>query len=161
MDKAELTALAEGIVAHMPGWSIVQDDYEHGLNLADAEGRKLWLCTTWAGKGRLHIAGRYPEDDKRQCYGRRVIRYDHQLPSITVAENKSAKQIAGDIARRLLPDVIEIHAKALALKQQNDAYANKSEQLRQRLKAVSPLLRDHGQEREGLDWYTDGNGYGM
>lgn len=165
MTKGELTALAEQVCRHLPGWSVAACEYEHLVKIGDGSGRLISLHGTWAGDGRISISGNYPTGPNgyADCYGRRAIAYNESLPRITVAADKSPKAIAGDIQRRLLPQFLAIHAKAVELQQRDQKSANDAKAAGQRLAAAGARLgkfdggyqtfdipyNDHGYIRDG------------
>lgn len=122
--KEEETTQAEAIrpkiadvARHLDGDFVLaaQKDTEYGPQASgqiDApDGRGLWirLETYGATRGKLKISGYYPRGPKGEYID--IYEYDAkheriQAPSIMVSAEKTGKQIAADIARRLMPAYI-------------------------------------------------------
>lgn len=97
-DRAKFTEVGE----LLGGWVVDQPhDHNHNLRLQH-DGRVLWVHLDYR-TGRYEVRGELPARDV--CFSRSEeadgIKGSH---SIGLARSKSAKQIAADITRRLLPD---------------------------------------------------------
>ncbi len=98
----------------------------------------LFLSNTWAGKGKLHISGTYPDKVQHDT----AQRVGHPS-SINVTITKSAEQIAKDITRRLLPEYREMLAKALKQHADDVAFKNGTEETKKEVaKIINGRLRD-------------------
>jgi hypothetical protein len=157
--RADMVPLVRQILAHLPGWTINDgaNDWDHVVTLAGPEGQGLYINGVHGGKGKLHISGVYPKDRSNNCYGRSVIGYNSQPPSINVAASRGAKAIAGDIARRLLPEYREIFWKALERKATTDAYIELTRATAERLAAAGVELR--GEYKDQLHLYRSHGAY--
>lgn len=91
------------------------DDTKWRAEIDGPDSQRLFISNTWAGSnGRLYIGGSFPDGAN--------LPYKAERPSITVADTKSAQQIANDIIRRLLPPYVALLAIVLANKAQSDAF---------------------------------------
>lgn len=163
LTKVQLTAIVEGVAKHLPGWKRVPPPHEpmdHVEFIADNLGHKLAINSTWGQPGKLHISGKYPQDEKGSCYGRSVIPYNTQPPSINISWERSAEQIARDIVRRLMPEYFDVFDKATARKASADEYTARRTGTLARLAALSSYLQPYGQEKDQLHWHVEGFGYG-
>ena len=158
ISKADLTTLAAGICQELgQGWAVKPCDLEHLVKFVHDDGHGLAIHATWDGPGRLSISGEYPRDAKSNtCYGRSVIRYNGSLPKITVADTKTAKQIAGDIKRRLLPEYLEIYKKAVERKASADKYEAAQGSVLDRLARIAPSLHVDRERKVFSDYRSEG-----
>lgn len=156
MSKATVEALAAEVCTHLgTTWKPIATDLEHLAKIGNDQGHVILICTTWNGPGRLNISGQYPRGKGNDCYGRSSIPYGQALPSISVAQTKAAKLIAGDITRRLLPEYVEVFDKATARKSQHDAYERGQGAV---LELIKPYARVNP-EKFTFDTYSSEGGY--
>jgi hypothetical protein len=114
--NTQMQELAKDIAAFLTGsWSAqpLDSDGDWRAYVNGANGEKLFLSNTWAGKGRIYASGILPGNRSFQ-------------DGITVTATKSAQQIARDIERRLLP----VYQPALEKAKQAERDENAAEQAR-------------------------------
>ncbi len=107
--KAELIRIASGIAAALgPEWSRREEDTESDWRayLDGPDDMHLFLSNTWAGQGKLHISGVFPQNTY------------HENVKINVNLMRSPEAIAKDITRRLLPGYRAELAKGLKQEQE-------------------------------------------
>jgi hypothetical protein len=98
----------------------------------------LFLSNTWAGKGKLHISGCYPDKVQHDT----AQRIGH-APSINVSITKPAEQVAKDITRRLLPEYRVMLAKILKQHTEDVAFKNGTEATKAEVaKIINGRVRD-------------------
>lgn len=120
-------ALANEIVVFFPAWSVQtlrgwnekegQID-EQRAHLVAEDGMTISLFHD-TYKKRLVISPIYPRGEASAIYP-----YEGRVDSITVASDRAAKAIAGEIERRLLPEFIPSYAKGLEQLAQNNKYTD-------------------------------------
>ncbi len=140
METTAMQKLAADVAAFLTGSWTPQPNDEDGnwrAYILGANGEKLFLSNTWAGKGRIYASGILP-DHRTFADG-----------GITVAATKSAAQIARDIERRLLP------AYQTALQKANDQIGKERAAETARLETIAevekiidlPFTTDHQGKR--------------
>jgi hypothetical protein len=115
--NTQMQELAKDVAALLTGsWTPHPNDEDGNWRayILGANGEKLFLSNTWAGKDRVYASGILPNGHTFADGG------------ITVAATKSAAQIARDIERRLLP----AYQTALAEAKDKIAKENAAEQAR-------------------------------
>jgi hypothetical protein len=146
--EVSLRQLSEDIAKALGnGWTrSSRYDNEHNEEPAGRDWRarlengeeSLFLSNTWAGKGKLHVSGWYPDKvqhDTAQRIG--------NPPSINVSITKSAEQIAKDITHRLLPEYREMLAKVLTQHAEDVAFRNGTEEIKKEVaKIINGTLRN-------------------
>ncbi|MFB8026894.1 MULTISPECIES: hypothetical protein [unclassified Streptomyces] len=104
----EMQALAAAVATHLgPGWKC-EPDAEHprySAHVTHEDGRqvRLYVDRYASGReaGRVHVAGQQPKPPADIYVESFRIDFGH----ITVAGTKTPRQVAGDVSRRLLPDL--------------------------------------------------------
>lgn len=141
------SALSIAIAAALDAHRREPDDENAGryecIELAAPEGAALYLHYA---AGRVEVTGEWPADpdDDRAIHPRHrrrlwprdigARRYDERpYPKITVSTDKPAATIARDIARRFLPEYLDLYAQLCA-------YADKRTQARARTVAAADTL---------------------
>lgn len=105
----------------------------------------------YGNKGKVNVSGNYPRDKDGNYYGvREVLSYDAKAPEINANFSKSAVQIAGDIKRRLLPELGDIFAKAHARIAQHEAYNNAKESMLSKIAAAGHIKYEPNPKGNGL-----------
>lgn len=94
-------------------WSAVERPHNNVV-LRRNDGLEISTNVNWRDNSRLEFSQNYHNPDWVDSDGERVdpTSYNTSLPSITAAAKKSAKQLARDILRRLVPDCEPFHAEA-------------------------------------------------
>lgn len=144
-DLATFTEIA-GLIGD--GWTVEQP-YERTVSLVH-DGRVIWLYQLHTGSGPARYSLRGVLPDRNAWFTREEeasgLRADHE---ITVAASKTAKQIAGDIKRRLLPDYERSYVVVAERVAERDAgKARKAADLAE-LAAVAPGVADVATDRDG------------
>lgn len=145
MTNQELHALVQKIapaLATLTGqdWRYVApDEVSHWAHIQLGSGEDVpTLSIQHSGRdNKLVVTGNYPRD-----YGP----YGDRRPSCGVSDSKSIELIARDIGRRLLPDYLPIHAKALEAKRRDMENRGKGLLVAE---AIAKLLGEEWREYNG------------
>jgi hypothetical protein len=155
------TDLFHDVAAHLTTrgpWS-VQPAEHNNVVIKSADGPSLWIrgpSTYGSDKGKFSIHVNYPKDHT----GREVYPYSNEprATSINVAATKTAKQIAGDIERRLLPVYLPIWDTQLARVNDANTYEdNRQASIDRLVKATGGKVtrNEHDRTVARLDWPTN------
>jgi hypothetical protein len=125
VNQSEMTSLAEQVARHLDGaWSVepFPDDWgRHGAWLRGERGESLSIGETQEyskrNKNLLDVGTDYPKEHGERGFSTR-------RPRISVSASKSGRQIASDIARRLLPDYLPLLEKVLSDLSERRSYEN-------------------------------------
>ena len=114
---------------HLSGnWDLIPnpEDYPMGAHLVDLElHASLYLHHH---EGKIRVGTDLPKDTKGEIpYVEGYGQFGKRMPSINISFNKTPQQIAGEIERRLMPEYMDILAKATARIASSDAYHSKTE----------------------------------
>lgn len=141
----ELRALADSLVPHLEGFTVVPDDderpYTHFVRLRHADGRGFTIhANGWnpgTKSGQVHISGDWPKDGDQYRGPREwgVIPYGDTAPTINVSVSRGPEKVAADIARRFLAVYSPLWVRCCNQQAQNDAY-------RAQVRALGEALRD-------------------
>lgn len=124
ISHSEARAFLQAVAAALPGdWvASLADKYPRSDwegDLIRADGLTLWLMAGGYGNaGRIKISHNRPRNDKGQYIelwgdvSKGEPAGQVATPSISVSMGKSPEKIAGDIAKRLLPDAEKVEQKA-------------------------------------------------
>lgn len=114
-EQAKLDALAQGIAAALPGWSVKPlEEYDRRRWLTHETGAEFGFAILW-NKPRIEVYGCYPLAKYRKN-GQARHYYPlsgMDMPNITCAIKRGPEAIAKDIERRFLPRFLELHELAL------------------------------------------------
>lgn len=147
LDRDQFFQLVGRVAAHLDGWTPTRRDTAYpAADLTDrATGAKFEIKLS-ANDNRLHVSGNYNGlADYRD--------WNTHMPSITLSPAKPAAQIARDIARRLIPPLLDYHARLCANRDQHLARQAQTYQNSQLLLDVAAgrLRRlDYGHDRDAI-----------
>lgn len=137
-----LLSLLTQTVAALPGqWAVsMREEDAHRATLTRADGFTLYVTAGgYNNVNRLRFGYSRPRDDHASNGGYITLYEGHNRlsdPDITAADSKTPTQLAGDIARRLLPEAERIHALALAYLAQQTAARNARNATAERIAAA-------------------------
>lgn len=143
-----VTATAEALGE---GWKVEEQDTHTGLHIVNGDGASLFMRIIWNNDSRIEISGTYPKT-QYSIYGFG----NHE---ITVSRLKSAKAIAGDITRRLLPGYLkDLHALQERIAK-NDARDNREAEIAATLEMTPGTLvkgnrTEYGWSLRGVGHFT-------
>jgi hypothetical protein len=133
----EIRAKLEKALALLPGWSVKPDKEREKWDCVvtatqgpDPRAPQIWTrFSAGYGDKRIHASGIYPrtakgeyvtiwytheEREARKVAGIPDVEYGKiQSPSITIGPDRTPEQIAKDISRRLLPNLLDYHARVM------------------------------------------------
>jgi len=115
-----------------------EDNWACTLFDPDRKMRLFFRPAEWKDATRIEIRGELPKDSRGQEPYLPSLPTGHRMPSIKVAGSKSPDQIARDIERRLLPDLIPLIEEALERIAQSETYYTKVTSVAQE---IAQLLR--------------------
>jgi hypothetical protein len=127
------TAIARALP---PGWSAEPANGSHGRTLRHVDGYGVLFETCWDKPKRLKISGVWPQDSTGHTHHPYT-----GAPSITVSAEKSAKAIADDIERRLLPEYLEHYRQQYAKAEEASTYERETEATIHAIEGVTASLR--------------------
>jgi hypothetical protein len=154
------TDLFHDVAAHLTTrgpWSVQPAEHDNVV-IKSEDGPSLWIRgpgTYGSDKGKFSIHVNYPKDHT----GREVYPYmnEPRATSINVAATKTAKQIAGDIERRLLPVYLSIWDTQLARVNDANTYeVNRQASIDRLVKATGGKVtrNEHDKTKVHLDWIS-------
>ncbi|WUY01928.1 hypothetical protein OG428_36040 (plasmid) [Streptomyces sp. NBC_01422] len=154
----EMQTLAAAVATHLgPGWKD-EPHPEHprySAHVIHEDGRQVRLYVdryaTGREAGRIHVTGQQPKPPADIYVESFRINFGH----ITVAATKSPRQVAGDVSRRLLPDLTAAlaawQAKVQRLCSEEAERTATAHRLADVL-AATPTRAPHGNRKLHLGW---------
>jgi hypothetical protein len=127
--QADFQNLVASVGEALPGnWDLKpygEDNWACALFDLDSHLRLFFRPVEWKDATKIEIRGEIPKDSRGQEPYLPSVPTGHKMPSIKMAGSKSPEQIARDIERRLLPEVIPLVEEALARISQAETYYTK------------------------------------
>lgn len=133
----DLQMFARQLASELGEWSIKppSETYDAQTHTAiyrtDDPTFSLWLSTTWGPRNMLHISARF-----ESYRGSNGLRYNEKAPRMNISKEKTPRQAAKEITRRLLPTYTEMHARNMAGIANMQRYAEAREQTEASIKAA-------------------------
>jgi hypothetical protein len=138
-----LYTLAQDIAAHLSDGWVAQPREAHWIVAIVRQSDEATIYLE-RNSGRLAVLGGFPTPED----GCSFVQADKR-PKITVAEGRSAKAIAEDIARRFLPVYLPLYARAVVLRDEHrQAEARRQEELHLLAEAAGGTIMHNG-----VRWY--------
>lgn len=166
--KVDLQGIAKQVASFLPGWTWRGPLYEHTEDthavIRNAEGAEVTISGNgWTRDGRLTIsAGRWPKSKKGDEFApSRHGNSGDEAPSITVAETRSAKEIAREVERRFLPDYLPLYAKMVERRDLTDVRQDSTKTASEKLaKIVGGKVQGSDRGDGEVQWFHDDDTYG-
>lgn len=159
-EPKQLQELARMIAEHLEGWEyrpVKFNDKIACISIPESNektpGATIVMSFDWKEKTKLHIGGEYP---RHRGHEYPSLSYRERRICIGVNANKSPKQIAKDISRRLLPQYLSEFAEGLEIVRTHTENDKKAIQQALELQALIPGSEIFDKDyRKCLRIYTD------
>ena len=164
LHHAALVAAALTDASHFTYSAVQVKDLRHVIMVVASNADETYsflLNSSWQGSGRMNVSGCYPElGTCRTARDWDAIPYGTAAPSITYKWTRTPKAVAGDLARRFLPEFLPVLDKARAAYRERVTWTNDRDALTRDVSGLLGLLQQSDADPTFSLGQLIGEGYG-
>lgn len=149
MEAQSFKVMIEAVASDLKGWEFEQMNHEHAGTIKHVDtGAQILFFMDW--KGKCEVSGRFPNDeDGRVMSGQDwgLWPYNEKCPvRIRMNPEKEVKKIVRDVEKKIIPQYLELYAKAAGKKQARQVMKQKRQNL------INELCSHHGNMEQSKEF---------